>query len=387
MKNIQMLNKIAKVGTDLLDPAVYNLGTEMDDPDGILVRSAVMHDMTFGANLKAIARAGAGVNNIPIDKCTEEGIVVFNTPGANANGVKELTICALLLAARDVVGGISWAQTLAGGTDVAKAVEKGKSQFAGIELQGKTLGVIGLGAIGGLVANVAVDLGMNVIGCDPFLSVEGAWNLDKQIHKAATYEEIYEKADFITLHVPATKDTKGMINASTIAQMRDGVRLLNLSRSDLVNMADLKMALESGKMAAYVTDFPTEDILGVKGVVAIPHLGASTEESEDNCAVMACQELDDFLTNGNIKNSVNYPAVSMPRSGESRICIMNANVPAVMTGITRVLSEQGVNIENLTNKSRGNVAYTLIDITGKLYDQTEQMIEAIDGIIRVRFID
>lgn len=387
MKNIQMLNKIAKVGTDLLDPAVYNLGTEMDDPDGILVRSAVMHDMTFGANLKAIARAGAGINNIPIDKCTEEGIVVFNTPGANANGVKELTICALLLAARDVVGGISWAQTLAGGTDVAKAVEKGKSQFAGIELQGKTLGVIGLGAIGGLVANVAVDLGMNVIGCDPFLSVEGAWNLDKQIHKAATYEEIYEKADFITLHVPATKDTKGMINASTIAQMRDGVRLLNLSRSDLVNMADLKMALESGKMAAYVTDFPTEDILGVKGVVAIPHLGASTEESEDNCAVMACQELDDFLTNGNIKNSVNYPAVSMPRSGESRICIMNANVPAVMTGITRVLSEQGVNIENLTNKSRGNVAYTLVDITGKLDDKTEQMIEAIDGIIRVRVID
>lgn len=387
MKNIQMLNKIAKVGTDLLDPAVYNLGTEMDDPDGILVRSAVMHDMTFGANLKAIARAGAGVNNIPIDKCTEEGIVVFNTPGANANGVKELTICALLLAARDVVGGISWAQTLAGGTDVAKAVEKGKSQFAGIELQGKTLGVIGLGAIGGLVANVAVDLGMNVIGCDPFLSVEGAWNLDKQIHKAATYEEIYEKADFITLHVPATKDTKGMINASTIAQMRDGVRLLNLSRSDLVNMADLKMALESGKMAAYVTDFPTEDILGVKGVVAIPHLGASTEEAEDNCAVMACQELDDFLTNGNIKNSVNYPAVSMPRSGESRICIMNANVPAVMTGITRVLSEQGVNIENLTNKSRGNVAYTLVDITGKLDDKTEQMIEAIDGIIRVRVID
>jgi D-3-phosphoglycerate dehydrogenase len=359
----------------------------MDDPDGILVRSAVMHDMTFGANLKAIARAGAGVNSIPIDKCTEEGIVVFNTPGANANGVKELTICALLLAARDVVGGISWAQTLAGGTDVAKAVEKGKSQFAGIELQGKTLGVIGLGAIGGLVANVAVDLGMNVIGCDPFLSVEGAWNLDKQIHKAATYEEIYEKADFITLHVPATKDTKGMINASTIAQMRDGVRLLNLSRSDLVNMADLKMALESGKMAAYVTDFPTEDILGVKGVVAIPHLGASTEESEDNCAVMACQELDDFLTNGNIKNSVNYPAVSMPRSGESRICIMNANVPAVMTGITRVLSEQGVNIENLTNKSRGNVAYTLVDITGKLDDKTEQMIEAIDGIIRVRVID
>ena len=387
MKNIQMLNKIAKVGTDLLDPAEYNIGTEIDNPDGILVRSAVMHDMTFGDKLQAIARAGAGVNNIPVDKCTEEGIVVFNTPGANANGVKELTVCALLLAARDVVGGIAWAQTLAGGADVAKAVEKGKSQFAGIELQGKTLGVIGLGAIGGLVANVAVDLGMNVIGCDPFLSVEGAWNLDKQVHKAATYEEIYEKADFISLHVPATKDTKGMINADTIAMMKDGVRLLNLSRSDLVNMADLKAALESGKMAAYVTDFPTEDVLGVKGVVAIPHLGASTEESEDNCAVMACQELDDFLAHGNIKNSVNYPAVSMPRSGDCRICIMNANVPAVITGITRVLSEQGVNIENLTNKSRGNVAYSIIDITGKLDDKTEQMIEALDGIIRVRVID
>ena len=386
MKNIQMLNKIAKVGTDLLDPAVYNLGTEMDDPDGILVRSAVMHDMTFGANLKAIARAGAGVNNIPIDKCTEEGIVVFNTPGANANGVKELTICALLLAARDVVGGISWAQTLAGGTDVAKAVEKGKSQFAGIELQGKTLGVIGLGAIGGLVANVAVDLGMNVIGCDPFLSVEGAWNLDKQIHKAATYEEIYEKADFITLHVPATKDTKGMINASTIAQMRDGVRLLNLSRSDLVNMADLKMALESGKMAAYVTDFPTEDILGVKGVVAIPHLGASTEESEDNCAVMAALELDNYLRYGNIKNSVNFPNVDMPMSTSVRVCVLHANVPAILSQITGVLSAEGINIENLTNKSKGNNAYTVLDISAKPDGAAIAKLEAVSGIYRVRVI-
>ncbi len=385
MKNIQMLNKIAKIGTDLLDPALYTVGTEIENPDGILVRSAVMHDMTFGDNLLAIARAGAGVNNIPVDKCTDEGIVVFNTPGANANGVKELTVLALLMAARDVAGGIAWAQTLT--TDVAKSVEKGKSQFAGVELQGKTLGVIGLGAIGGLVANVAIDLGMNVIGCDPFLSVEGAWNLDKHIVKAATYEEIYQKADFISLHVPATKDTKGMINENTIAMMKDGVRLLNLSRSDLVNFADLKVALEAGKVKAYVTDFPTEEVLGVKGVVAIPHLGASTAESEDNCAVMACKELDDFLANGNIKNSVNYPAVSMPRSGDCRVCLFNANVPDVISGITRVLSEQGVNIENLTNKSRGNVAYTMVDISGKLDDETEKKLEAIDGIIRVRVID
>lgn len=385
MKNILMLNKIAKVGTDRLDPAAYTLGTEMDNPDGILVRSAVMHDMALGDNLLAIARAGAGVNNIPIEKCTEKGVVVFNTPGANANGVKELTLCALFLAARNIVGGIDWAKTLEG-DDVAKQVEKGKSAFAGSELKGKTLGIIGLGAIGGMVANVAVHLGMNVIGCDPFLSVESAWNLNHHINKAATYEEIYEKADYISLHVPATKDTKGMICADTIAKMKDGVRLVNLSRADLVNAADVAEAMKSGKMAAYVTDFPTPEVLAIPGVVAIPHLGASTEESEDNCAVMAALELDDYLANGNIKNSVNYPAVSMARSGDCRICCLHENIPEVLSKITKVVSADGANIENMTNKSRGNVAYTIVDIVGTITPATEELIRTIDGMIRTRII-
>ena len=385
MKNILMLNKIAKVGTDRLNPADYTLGTEMDNPDGILVRSAVMHDMAMGDNLLAIARAGAGVNNIPIEACTEKGIVVFNTPGANANGVKELTLCALFLAARNIVGGIDWVKGLVG-DDVAKQVEKGKSAFAGTELKGKTLGIIGLGAIGGMVANVAVHLGMNVVGCDPFLSVESAWNLNHHVVKAATYEEIYEKADYISLHVPATKDTKGMICADTIAKMKDGVRLINLSRADLVNAADVAEAMKSGKMAAYVTDFPTAEVLAIPGVVAIPHLGASTEESEDNCAVMAALELDDYLANGNIKNSVNYPAVSMARSGDLRICCLHENIPEVLSKITKVVSADGANIENMTNKSRGNVAYTIVDITGAITPATQELIRTIDGMIRTRFI-
>ena len=385
MKNVLMLNKIAKIGTDRLDPAEYTLATDMANPDGILVRSAVMHDMELGQNLLAIARAGAGVNNIPIEKCTEQGIVVFNTPGANANGVKELTLCALFLAARNIVGGIDWAKTLQG-DDVAKQVEKGKSAFAGTELKGKTLGIIGLGAIGGMVANVAVHLGMNVVGCDPFLSVEGAWNLNHHVVKAATYEEIYEKADYISLHVPATKETKGMICADTIAKMKDGVRLINLSRADLVNAADVAEAMKAGKMAAYVTDFPTAEVLAIPGVVAIPHLGASTEESEDNCAVMAALELDDYLANGNIKNSVNYPAVSMARSGDLRICCLHENIPEVLSKITKVVSADGANIENMTNKSRGNVAYTIVDITGAITPATEELIRTIDGMIRTRFI-
>ncbi len=385
MYNIQMLNKIAKVGTDNLDPAKYTLGTEMDNPDAILVRSAVMHDMELGSNLKAIARAGAGVNNIPVDACTEKGIVVFNTPGANANGVKELTLCALFLAARNVVGGIDWAKTLTG-DDVAKQVEKGKSAFGGTELKGKTLGVIGLGAIGGMVANVAVHLGMKVIGCDPFLSVEGAWNLNHHVVKAATFDENFEKADYITLHVPATKDTKGMICADTIAMMKDGVRLINLSRADLVNAAVVAEAMKSGKMKAYVTDFPTAEVLQIPGVVAIPHLGASTEESEDNCAVMAALELDDYLTNGNIKNSVNFPPASMPRSGDCRICLFNANVPEILTTVTKIVGEGGRNIENMMNKSKGNVAYTIMDVSGDIDDATVAQLEAIEGVFGVRVI-
>ncbi|MBQ5892991.1 MAG: 3-phosphoglycerate dehydrogenase, partial [Clostridia bacterium] len=273
--NIQLLNKIAAVGLAELGEG-YTVGESIADPDGILVRSAAMHDMTFGESLKAIARAGAGVNNIPIERCSEAGIVVFNTPGANANGVKELAICALLLAARDVVGGIEWAKSLRGTADVAKQVEKGKSAFAGTELAGKTLGVVGLGAIGGLIANVAIHLGMKVIGCDPFLSVEGAWNLNHHVNRAATYDEIFAQADYITLHVPSTKDTRGMICAESLAKMKDGVKLINLSRADLVSAADLAETLKAGKVSRYVTDFPTEEVLELPATVAIPHLGAST---------------------------------------------------------------------------------------------------------------
>lgn len=384
MKNILLLNKIAKVGLDKLDTAKYNIGENVDAPEGILVRSASMHDMAVPASLLAVARAGAGVNNIPIEEYAKKGIVVFNTPGANANGVKELAICALMLASRDIVGGVEWAKTL--GADAAKAVEKGKGKFAGCEIKGKTLGVIGLGAIGGMVANAAVKLGMNVIGCDPYLSVEGAWNLDHHIVKAASYDEIYREADYITLHVPATPQTKNMISSVSIDTMKDGVRIINLARADLVCAEDLKEALGSGKVASYVTDFPTEEIIGVPGIVAIPHLGASTEESENNCAVMAALELDDYLENGNIKNSVNYPAVSMARSGKVRICLLHSNIPAMLSKITSVISDTGVNIENLTNKSRGDVAYTIIDVADDVSDNAKTLLENIEGMIKVRVI-
>ena len=381
--NIQLLNKIAKVGLAELGEG-YTIGEDVQNPDGIMVRSAVMHEMAFGSELKAIARAGAGVNNIPIDRCSEAGIVVFNTPGANANGVKELAICALLLAARDVVGGIAWAKTLT--EDVAKQVEKGKSKFAGTELMGKTLGVVGLGAIGGMIANVALELGMKVIGCDPFLSVEAAWNLDHRVVRAATYEEIFEKADYITLHVPATKDTKNMICAESLAKMKDGVKIINLSRADLVCAADVKAAMESGKMSAYVTDFPTEEVLTIPGAVAIPHLGASTEESEDNCAVMAARELDDYLKNGNIKNSVNYPNLEMPHSGAARICILHANIPAVITQVTAAVSAEGLNIENMTSKSKGENAYTMVEVSSMPSADAIARIAGVSGVRRVRAI-
>ena len=381
--NIQLLNKIAAVGLNQLDDS-YNVGENIENPDGIMVRSAVMHEMEFAPSLKAIARAGAGVNNIPIERCSENGIVVFNTPGANANGVKELAICALLLAARNVVGGIAWANTLT--EDVAKQVEKGKSKFAGTELMGKTLGVIGLGAIGGKIANTAIHLGMNVIGCDPYLSVDGAWNLNHRINHAATYDEVFEKSDYITLHVPATKDTKNMICAESIAKMKNGVKIINLSRADLVNAAELKAALAEGKVSAYVTDVPTEEVINTPGVVAIPHLGASTEESEDNCAVMAARELDDYLKNGNIKNSVNYPNVEMPRSGAARICVLHQNVPSILTKITAAVADEGLNIENMTNKSKGENAYTVLDVSSMPSDDAIARISAVEGINRVRVI-
>ena len=381
---IRLLNQIAPVGLEELGGR-YEIGQDMENPDGILVRSAVLHDMPFGENLAAIARAGAGVNHIPVDRCSEAGIVVFNTPGANANGVRELTLCALLLAARDVIGGVEWVRGLKT-PDVAKQVEDGKSAFSGSELAGKTLGVIGLGAIGGMLANSALALGMKVIGCDPFLSVEGAWNLDHRVARAATFDEIFAESDYLTLHVPATKDTKGMISAASIAKMRDGVRIINPARADLVCAEDLKAALESGKVAKYVTDFPTDDMMGAKNTVLIPHLGASTEESETNCAVMAVRELDDYLTNGNIRNSVNYPTVEQPRTGDARICVLHANIPAVLSGITTALAANGVNIENMTNKSKGDNAYTVLDISPKPAETVTAQIRAICGVRRVRVL-
>ena len=386
MKNILCLNKIAAIGTDKLDRDLYAVGTTIENPDAIMVRSAAMHDMEFGKKMLAIARAGAGVNNIPVDRCAEEGIVVFNTPGANANGVKELAICALMLASRDVVGGIKWADTLAGTEGVAKAVEAGKSKFAGCEVAGKTLGVIGLGAIGGLVANAAVALGMKVVGCDPFLSVDAAWNIDHNVVKAASYEDVFKVADYVTLHVPSTPQTKGMINTESLAIMKKGVRIINLARADLVKAADLKAALESGKVASYVTDFPTEEVIGVPGIVAIPHLGASTAESEDNCAVMAALELDEYLRYGNIKNSVNYPNVSMPMGGDKRICVLHANIPTMISQITSALSENGTNIENMINKSKGDNAYTMVDINGEVCEKALAKLEEIDGVRKVRVI-
>ena len=384
MKNITLLKKIAKAGTDKLDPAEYNVSTEMENPDAIMVRSAAIHDMQFGENMIAIARAGAGVNNIPVDRCSEEGIVVFNTPGANANGVKELAICALMLASRNVVGGIKWADGLT--EDVAKSVEKGKSKFAGVEIQGKILGVIGLGAIGGLVANAAVDLGMKVVGCDPFLSVDAAWAIDSRVEKAASFEDVFKVADYVTLHVPATKDTKGMISEKSLTVMKDGVRIINLARADLVCAADVKAALQSGKVASYVTDFPTEETVGVEGIVAIPHLGASTSESEDNCAVMAAVELDEYLRYGNIKNSVNFPNESMPMSGDQRLCVLHANVPNVISQVTSIVGSTGANIENMMNKSKGDNAYTVVDITGDVHDDLSARLGAVEGVIKVRII-
>ena len=386
MKNIKLMNKIAKIGTDVFDKNVYNVSDSIENPDAIMVRSANLHDMSFGDNLLAIARAGAGVNNIPVEECANQGIVVFNTPGANANGVKELAILALILASRDVVGGIEWAKSLANTENVAKAVEAGKSKFAGFEIMGKTLGVIGLGAIGGLVANAARSLGMNVMGCDPYITVHAAWSLSRSIHSASTYDEIYADADYITIHVPSTPTTKGMINKETIAKMKDGVRIINLARADLVDVEAMREALESGKIASYVTDFPTEETLTLPNTVNIPHLGASTEESEDNCAVMAADELSEYLITGNIRNSVNYPNVSIPHTGAARICICHLNVANMLSQITSAVSARGINIENLSNGSRGEFAYTIVEVSVPVPETVVKAINTIDGIIKVRVI-
>ena len=386
MYNIQTLNKISAAGLSRLGDN-YTVADDAQNPDAILVRSAAMHDMEMPESLLAIARAGAGVNNIPLDKCSEKGIVVFNTPGANANAVKELVLTALLISSRKVVDGIEWAKTLKGNGDaVGKMVEKGKSQFVGPEIKGKTLGVIGLGAIGILVANAAVSLGMEVVGYDPFLSVDNALLISRKVKHVVSLDEIFAESDYITVHVPLTPDTKGVINAENIAKMKDGVRIINYSRADLVNSTDVLAALKDGKVAAYTTDFATDDILGEPGVIATPHLGASTPESEDNCAAMAADEIKDFLENGNIKNSVTLPNVSMPRTGTERICVIHKNIPNILTTVTAAVSETGNNIESMDSKSKKDYAYTILDVANDVDDSAKAKIASIDGVIRVRVI-
>lgn len=384
--NICTLNKIAACGTARFD-GKYTITEDLAGATGVMVRSAAMHDMELPESLLAIARAGAGVNNIPVDKCTDAGIVVFNTPGANANAVKELVIAALLISSRKVIAGAAWAQSLKGeGDAVAKLVEKGKSAFAGPEIKGKKLGVIGLGAIGILVANAAHSLGMDVYGYDPYLSVDAAWGLSRAIHHATSLDQIFSSCDYITVHVPLTPDTKEMFNAAAFDAMPQGVRILNFSRAELVNVNDMKAALASGKVAAYVVDFPTEEVLGVENIIAIPHLGASTPESEDNCAVMAADELMNFIENGNIVNSVNFPTVDVPRSTDTRICVLHRNIPNMLTQISGVVSAQGINIDSMVNKSKKDNAYTILDVQGDPDEEAFAKIGAIDGVIRVRKI-
>ena len=387
MYKVLCLNKISPIGTKRLGEA-YTFSPEMENPDGILVRSASMHEMELGENLLAIARAGAGVNNIPVDKCLEQGIVVFNTPGANANAVKELVLAALFLTSRKIVPAMDWVKTLKGqGDQVEKLIEKGKGQFAGPEIQGKALGVVGLGAIGILVANAATQLGMEVYGYDPFLSVEHAWHLSSAVHRSLSLDEIYAKCDYITLHLPLTKENKGMIGPDSLQKMKDGVRILNFARGGLVDSPALLDALASGKVAAYATDFPDDSMIGVENIVAIPHLGASTPESEDNCAVMAVDQLKDYLENGNILNSVNLPNISMARdNGKTRLCLIHKNVPNTIAMFAAACGEAGINIENMQSKSRGEYAYTILDVSGDVTPAAADTLRALDPIVKVRVL-
>lgn len=386
MYNIQTLNKIAACGTDLLDKSKYSFGDEVNNPDAILVRSAAMHDMEFGDKLLAIARAGAGVNNIPIDKCSEKGIVVFNTPGANANAVKELVICAMLISSRKIPASMEWVKTLKGkGDEVSKLVEKGKSQFVGPEIMGKTLGVIGLGAIGVLVANAAVALGMNVVGYDPFLNVEHALKLNGSVKVVKDVKDIYTQSDYITLHVPATSDTKGMIDKDAIALMKKSVRLLNFSRDSLVVETDVIAALGNGGMACYTTDFGSDNLIGHENVIVLPHLGASTPESEDNCAVMAVKEVTDYIENGNITNSVNLPNMIMPITGDAKICVIHKNVEGVINNVTAPVSAAGLNIENMESKSKKDYAYTCLDVKGNPAG-IEDKLKTVENVVGVRVV-
>ncbi len=387
MFQIQTLNKISSVGLKRFPMDGYEVASEFSTPDAILVRSAKMHDMDFSSSLKAIGRAGAGVNNIPLEKCTEKGIVVFNTPGANANAVKELVIAAMLLSSRNLTEGVNWAKTLIGeGGEVPKMVEKGKSNFVGPEIQGKTLGIIGLGAIGMLVANAGEALGMRVVGFDPYISVDSAWGLSQNVEKAISLDNLLSEADYLSLHIPLLDSTKEFINKSKFEIMKDGVRIMNFARGGLVNKEDLFAAFESGKVTSFITDFPDEDLLKHDKVIGIPHLGASTPESESNCAAMVVDQVKNFLENGNIRNSVNFPNSGMPRNGANRLIIANRNIPKMVGNITSVLADENINISDMLNKHRGDIAYNIIDIDGGITVEQIQKIRDIEGVIMVRLL-
>ncbi len=386
MHKVHYLNKISPKGTALWTED-YRSTDNISEAEAILVRSAAMHDMDLPENLLAVARAGAGVNNIPLDRCAQQGIVVFNTPGANANGVKEMAICGMLLGSRDVIGGVQWVQSIKDEGDVAKKVEKGKSQFAGTELMNKKLGVIGLGAIGGILANAAINLGMEVYGCDPYISISAAWHLDSKIVPVKTREEIYENCDIISLHVPLLDDTKHMINEVTLGKMKDGVILLNFARDKLVDDDAMEKALASGKVKRYVTDFPNDKTAGMPGVVAIPHLGASTEESEDNCAKMAVRQVMDYLENGNIKNSVNFPACDMGICTKpGRLVVLHKNIPNTISRFTTVVASYNINISDMLNRSKGEYACTMLDLDEPTPEGVAEDLAKLEGVARVRVI-
>ncbi|MCP8970731.1 phosphoglycerate dehydrogenase [Ectobacillus ponti] len=391
MFRIQTLNNIAASGLMVFPEERYEIGTTQENPDGILVRSASMHSMELPENVKAIARAGAGVNNIPVADMTERGVVVFNTPGANANAVKEMVLASMLLSARNLVDGIQWAKSLQGqGDAVPQLVEAGKKEFAGTEIKGKKLGIIGLGAIGALVANDALALDMDVMGYDPYVSVETAWRLSRQVQRAMNLEQIYAECDYITIHVPLLEQTREMLNAAAFRSMKRGVRILNFSRGELVNETDLRAALEEGIVGAYVTDFPNENVLGMKNVIPIPHLGASSQESEENCAKMAARQLREYLETGNIRNSVNYPNVEIPYIGKKRLTIAHKNVPNMVGQMTGCLADYGINIADMINRSKGPWAYTIIDIDNGIAEETKQAIvdkiRSIEGVVNARLI-
>lgn len=388
MYKIQTLNKIDPEGLKIFPLDQYEIASEFASPDAVIVRSQAMHDMELPSSLLSIARAGAGVNNIPIEKCTNQGIVVFNTPGANAHAVKEIVIAAMLMASRDIAGSLEWAKTLKGkGAEVPGLVEKGKANFGGTEIRGKTLAVIGLGAIGVLVANAAQALGMNVLGYDPYISVNYAWKLSRNVKKAEGLESLLSSADFVTLHIPQLPETKGFINADKLKMMKNGVKIMNFARGGLVNNADMLAALESGKVGKYVTDFPEDELINVKNIIAIPHLGASTEESETNCAIMAVNQTIDYLENGNIINSVNFPTTEMERvAGATRIVVANKNVPKMVSQISSLLAHEGLNIANMLNRNKDEIAYNIIDIDGAVPATIKNTISEIDGVIMVRIL-